>query len=198
MAQMGHGQTPEDHNLGLGWVYYGLARALTPAKAVVIGSMRGFVPLVIGKAMQDNGSGEVVFVDPSLVDDFWTKPAQVAAHFASHDVHNVRHFRNTTQEFVLTEDYRTLDGVGLLFIDGYHSQEQARFDHESFASKLVDGGVVLFHDSVRERVTRIYGEERAYTHTVNRYMDDLRADSSYEVLSLPVSDGVTIVRRTCG
>jgi predicted O-methyltransferase YrrM len=197
MSQMGHGQTAEDLNLGLGWVYYGLARALMPSSAVVIGSMRGFVPLVIAKALQDNGRGEVTFIDPSFVDAFWMDPKKVDDHFSSHGIHNVHHFRHTTQEFVLTEDFQRLENVGLLFVDGYHSEEQARFDHESFAAKMTANGVVLFHDSVRERVTRIYGEDRAYTHTVNRYMDHLRADRSFEVLAIPVADGLTIVRRAC-
>jgi hypothetical protein len=40
---------------------------------------------------------------------------------------------------------------------------------------------VLFHDSVRERVSRIYGPDKAYTHTVKRYMDALRADPTWQV-----------------
>ena len=46
MLRMGHGQRVEDRNLGLGWVYYALARLLRPEKVVVIGSYRGFAPLV--------------------------------------------------------------------------------------------------------------------------------------------------------
>ena len=69
---MGHSQSPEDRNLGLGWLYYALGRTLRPKVAVVIGSWRGFVPLVIGKALQDNQiPGELIFIDPSLADDFW-------------------------------------------------------------------------------------------------------------------------------
>jgi hypothetical protein len=77
MTGWGHFQRVADKNLGLGWIYYALARVLRPATAVVIGSYRGFVPLVLGKALQDNGGGEVIFVDPSLVDDFWKDPTAV-------------------------------------------------------------------------------------------------------------------------
>ena len=51
---MGHGQRVEDLNLGLGWLYYALARLLRPRIVVVIGSYRGFAPLVFGRALADN------------------------------------------------------------------------------------------------------------------------------------------------
>lgn len=40
LLRMGHNQSAEDLNLGLGWIYYGFARLLRPARAVVIGSRR--------------------------------------------------------------------------------------------------------------------------------------------------------------
>jgi hypothetical protein len=55
LLQMGHAQRKEDLNLGLGWLYYALGRVTRPSKAVVIGSYRGFVPLVIAKALADKG-----------------------------------------------------------------------------------------------------------------------------------------------
>lgn len=195
MVGMGHDQSQDDLNLGLGWIYYGLARTLRPKTVVVIGSYRGFVPLVLGKALQDNGQGEVIFIDPSLVDGFWKCPDCVKAHFATYGVHNIRHQPYTTQEFVDTETYRDLDNIGLLYIDGYHTAEFARFDHEAFADKMSANGVVLFHDSVRERRTRIYGDDLAYTHTVCHYMDELRADPKFEALSFPEGDGLTLVKK---
>ena len=53
MAGMGHGQRARDANLGLGWAYYALARILRPRTAVVIGSYRGFVPMVIARALPE-------------------------------------------------------------------------------------------------------------------------------------------------
>ena len=66
--------------------------------------LRGFAPSVIGKALLDNQeNARVVFVDPSLADDFWTDPDQVEAHFAELGTPNVGHFRARTQDFVETE-----------------------------------------------------------------------------------------------
>lgn len=195
MARMGHAQSIEDQNLGSGWIYYGLARALRPSTAVVIGSFRGFVPLVLGKALQDNGRGDVVFIDPSLVDDFWLSPPRVRRHFKNYGITNVRHYCCTTQEFVTTEGYRSLGEIGLLFVDGYHTEEQAQFDFAAFEPKLRSDALVLFHDSVRERQSSIYGENRAYTHSVCRFMESLRLDPAYQVLSLCLGDGLTVVSR---
>jgi predicted O-methyltransferase YrrM len=193
---MGHAQSLDDLNLGLGWIYYGLARARKPRRSVVIGSWRGFVPLVLARALDDNASGgEIVFIDPSLVDDFWADPARVRAHLDRFGGSRIRHLRTTTQEFVTTEAFRRLGEVDLLYVDGYHTREQAKFDHESFASLLGPDAIALFHDSVRPRLSKMYGEGRHYTHSVHLYMDELRASGAYDVFDLALSSGVTLVQR---
>ncbi len=196
LLRMGHRQRRADANLGMGWIYYGLARLIRPRRVVVIGSYRGFVPLVLGRALQDNGeAGEVVFVDPSMVDDFWTEPEAVDAHFAGHGVTNVRHHLATTQAFVETEAYGALDHVGIVFIDGWHTAEQARFDHEAFRDRLTPDGVTLFHDSLRGGRVSVYGPERAYERTVKDYVDELRRDDRLQVLDLDFKNGLSLVRR---
>ncbi len=193
MLRMGHGQRAEDLNLGLGWVYYGLARALRPRVAVVIGSYRGFVPAVVGRGLLDNAEGgEVHFIDPSLVDDFWRDPEAVRGHFRRLGAPNVRHHLATTQAFIETEAYRAMGEVGLLFIDGYHSAEQVRFDLGAFRGRLAPGALTLMHDSLRVRPSRIYGEP--YTHEVRTVVDELRQDPGLDVINLPIAEGVAIVR----
>jgi predicted O-methyltransferase YrrM len=192
----GHAQRASDQNLGLGWIYYGLARLIRPRTVVVIGSLRGFAPLVLGRALAENSEGGTVwFVDPSLVDDFWTDPQRVAAHFAHYGLRNIRHVAKTTQEFVTTSAYRDLAEIGILLVDGYHTHEQARIDHEAFAGKLLPDGIVLFHDSTQIVSSGIYGEDRRYDHTVVQYMDELKRDPPLQVLDLPVDSGLTLVRR---
>lgn len=195
LTRMGHGQRVEDVNLGLGWLYYALARIVRPTTAVVIGSYRGFAPLVLGRALADNTEpGTVYFIDPSYVDDFWKDPPAVQAHFAGHGVRNIRHFLMTTQQFVKTEAFRDLNDVGILFVDGYHSEEQAKFDYEAFRGKLSPQSLTLFHDSVRVRSSSIYGPQQRYEHTVKHYMERLKKEPALQVFDLPFFDGVTLVR----
>ena len=196
LAGMGHHERIEDANLGLGWIYYGLARMLRPQLVVVIGSWRGFVPLVIGKALADNlEGGTVTFTDPSLVDDFWNEPQEVTDWFAQFGVNNIQHYAMTIQQFVKTDHYRDLATFGMLFIDGYHSFEQVQLDHESFLPRLADDGIVLFHDSLRVRTSRIYGKDRVYDHQVVKYVDELKCRDDMQVMDLPYADGVTLVRK---
>ena len=122
LTSMGHLQRVEDANLGLGWIYYGLARVIRPKQVVIIGSYRGFVPLVLGKALADNlNGGQVIFIDPSFVDDFWKDAQSVRAHFALFDVGNIEHYLMTTQQFTQSEAYRSLNRLGMVFVDGYHA-----------------------------------------------------------------------------
>jgi predicted O-methyltransferase YrrM len=196
LRRMGHGQRLADRNLGLGWLYYALARAMRPATVVVIGSYRGFVPLVLSRALADNlEPGQVHFIDPSQVDDFWKDASRVAQHFAAYGANNIRHFLMTTQQFVASDAYRALPAVDMLFIDGYHSREQARFDYEAFAPRLTAGGLVLFHDSVQVMTSRIYGPDRIYEIRVKEFIDELKQDRGLQVLDLPFAQGVTLVRR---
>ena len=196
LLRMGHHQRAEDANLGLGWLYYALGRIIRPSTIVVIGSFRGFVPLVFSKALADNSEGgQVWFIDPSLADDFWKDPSAVRKFFGDFGASNIQHFLMTTQQFVMSEKYRSLAEVGIVFVDGYHSEEQARFDYEAFQGRLSTEGIVLFHDSVRVRTSRMYGPERPYEHRVRYFVDTLKKDSSLQVFELPFGDGVTLVRR---
>jgi predicted O-methyltransferase YrrM len=192
---MGHGQSLSDLNLGLGWVYYGLCRALRPRRIVCIGSYRGFVPILFARALKDNSDdGHVLFIDPSFVDDFWTNKAEVLSHFEKFDVGEIEHHCMTTQQFVASQHFAKLGSVDFLFIDGFHSAEQAQFDHEAFIPKLSPRHLVFFHDSLSNNLSTLYGEDKQYNFSVFEYVDELRASGRYQVLDVNVEHGLSIVR----
>ena len=197
LLRMGHSQRLDDLNLGLGWLYYGLVRVARPETIVVIGSWRGFCPLVLAKGIKDNlETGKVIFIDPSLADDFWTNPQNVKNHFDSFGIDNIEHFLLTTQEFVKTEAYSNLKKVDILFVDGYHSKEQAKFDYEAFEQLIPPQGFIWFHDSIGPKLsTKVYGEDKAYTYSVYQFMDELKHNKNLQVLDFPFDSGVTLVRK---
>lgn len=196
MLKKGHCQSSDDDNLGMGWLYYGFTRLIRPANVVVIGSWRGFSPIVFAKALNDNGDGgQVIFIDPSLVDDFWTDPRQVDAHFRRFEIDNIRHFLMTTQEFTGSPEYNLLKDVGIVFIDGYHSEEQAGFDFEAFEKKVSTGGLILFHDSVEESTTPIYGQDKVYRRRVKCFVDRLKKRTDLQIMDLPYAKGLSLVRK---
>jgi predicted O-methyltransferase YrrM len=200
LLRMGHSQSAADQNLGLGWLYYAFGRILRPRLAVVIGSWRGFVPLVLAKALQDNlEPGRVIFIDPSLADDFWMEAGRVNDYFRGFGVENIRHFRMTTQEFVTTGDYHALDKVGLVFIDSRHTEEQASFDYGAFSGLLEPRGFVMFHDSMVVRDDKVYGGENAYRMSVKDFVDRLKNDPSLQLLDVPFgATGLTLLRKLDG
>jgi predicted O-methyltransferase YrrM len=193
---MGHGQRLDDRNLGLGWLYYGLTRALRAKTVVVIGSYRGFAPLVFARALADNlENGTVYFIDPSFVNDFWKNPQAVQTYFASFGSDNIRHFLMTTQQFIGTQMCQSLRSVDIVFVDGYHSEEQARFDYQAFRERLAPNGLVQFHDSIHAMTSQIYGANRSYEHRVKEFIETLKQDRALQVFDLPYAQGVTLVRR---
>ncbi|MFM7087760.1 MAG: class I SAM-dependent methyltransferase [Cyanobium sp.] len=191
--EMGHNQNLERQDLGLGWLYYGLTRSLRPSRAVVIGSWRGFVPMLLAQALQDGGAdGELIFIDPSFVDDQWR--GDVPAYFAAYGLHRIRHVLQTSQQFLAACPLAE-QSVDLLFIDGFHSEEQCRLEFEGFSPYLTPQAMTLFHDSTSRISTTIYGADQPYTHTVWRYIDSLRQRPDLQVFDLDIAQGITLVQR---
>ena len=193
LCTMGHGQDADTGNLGMGWLYYALARMYRPNHVVCIGSWRGFVPLMFAQGLHDNGHGRVTFIDPGMVDDHWHDPGRVKAWFQGYGTTCIDHYCMTTQEFVDTEAYAEIQSVDILFVDGMHTCEQAQIDHQSFLPLMNTNSIALFHDSVSDRESRIYGQP--YGYTVYQYMDQLRQNPNLQVLDLPFENGLTMVRQ---
>jgi len=126
---------------------------------------------LIARGMQDNlEPGSVTFIDPGMVDDHWQDAEQVRTWFADHAVPNIQHYRMTTQEFVTTDAYRELDCIDMLFVDGMHIQEQARFDYTSFEHKMSVKSIALFHDSMTLFHSPVFGADRKYVFSVCDYI----------------------------
>jgi hypothetical protein len=53
---------------------------------------------------------------------------------------------------------------------------------------------VLFHDSVRHKLSPIYDRENPYKHTVCILMERLKKTPGLELFTLPFDDGLTLVR----
>jgi predicted O-methyltransferase YrrM len=62
---LGHNEKPANLNLGFGFLYYGLVRALRPRHILVIGSGFGFSLVCLALGLKDNDQGTLAFVDPA-------------------------------------------------------------------------------------------------------------------------------------
>jgi hypothetical protein len=172
-------QNTAPRNLGFGWLYYGLARNLRPDFAIVIGSARGFAPLCIARALQDNGHGEVLFIDPGYSGSgdpgwdgrgHWQHASEVTKWFDLFGLAGwIRHLKLRSDEAYAPVRARVAGhGTGLALIDGAHTYENSLQDFELVASLMTDGAV-LFHDATNPHcgVSRTLQTLRTRGHDVS-------------------------------
>jgi hypothetical protein len=202
---LGHHEDAVTLNLGFGFLYYGLARALRPKHVVVVGSGFGFSVVCLALALKDNAEGALSFVDPSysILKDGplrtvggasqWDDPAQVRAHFRRFGVDQVvTHFKMTSTEFFAGYTDRALPRIDLAFIDGNHSYEDVRHDFLATLRHSRRDSYLLLHD------TNIYVRELLRHAGVKRWLKVIdRRPECFEVVDFPFSSGVALVRVLC-
>lgn len=67
---LGHNEDPENANLGFGFLYYGIVRALRPNHVLVIGSGFGFRVVCLALGLKDNSKGRLTFVGEEITTYF--------------------------------------------------------------------------------------------------------------------------------
>lgn len=199
---LGHNEVPGELNLGFGFVYYGLVRALRPRHVLVIGSGFGFSVACLALGLRDNAAGRLTFVDPSysMLRDGpfntvggtaqWSDAGKVAQHFARFGVADlVTHHRMRSDEFFAGYEALRLPEIDLAFIDGNHAFEDVRHDFLAVLRHSRRNTYVLLHDS------NIYLRELVRHAGVKRWMKRLaQRKDLFEIVDFPFSSGVAIVR----
>lgn len=199
---LGHHEDPQTLNLGFGFLYYGLIRALRPQHVAVIGSGFGFSVVCLALAAKDNGVGQVSFVDPSYSvlrhgplrtvggTAQWDDPGRVRAHFDRFGVSpQVTHHKMTSAEFFAAYDGRGLPGIDVAFIDGNHSFEEVRHDFIEVCRHTRRNSYLLLHD------TNLYVREMIRHAGVKRWLKIVKRDGEcFEVVDFPFSSGVALIR----
>lgn len=199
---LGHHEDAQTLNLGFGFLYYGLIRALRPSHVAVIGSGFGFSVVCLALAVKDNGLGTVSFVDPSYSvlrhgplhtvggTAQWDDPERVRQHFARFGVAGqVTHFKATSAEFFAAYEDRGLPGIDVAFIDGNHSFEDVRHDFIEVCRRTHRNSYLLLHD------TNLYVREMVRHAGVKRWLKVVQRDAEcFEVVDFPFSSGVALVR----
>lgn len=199
---LGHNEVPKRLNLGFGFFYYGLVRALRPRHVLVIGSGYGFSVVCFALGVKDNDDGRVTFVDPSysLLKDGpfktiggnnqWSEPQKVREHFRQFGVeHVVSHHRQTSAEFFGAYDQHALPAIDVAFIDGSHAYEDVRHDFLRTVEHAHKNSYIFLHD------THLYVRELLHHAGVKRWLRIVKRQEEYfEVVNFPFSSGVALVR----
>lgn len=134
---------PHDMPIGDRIMLYALVRGLKPLHALEIGVRWGGSARIITNAMEDNGIGVLVGLDPDLTN-----------------------FRPKDQElhgrYILVEGYspestfkavEKLNGqLDFVFIDAVHTHDAVQADLAGVESFLSEGGHIVFHDTYHQGI----------------------------------------------
>ncbi|MCL4338900.1 class I SAM-dependent methyltransferase [Patescibacteria group bacterium] len=149
----GHQTNLTTGNLGYGFIHYSLILNLKPKRVLCVGSRKGFIPAICALACQENGFGDVDFVDAGFGPDDpnnwsgigWWKEVNPNKHFSFLDVKkNLTTHVMTTSEFAKRYKHK----YQYIYIDGDHSYEGVKRDYSLFWPRLDKGGFMAFHDVV--------------------------------------------------
>lgn len=198
---LGHHEEPQTLNLGFGFLYYGLARALRPRHVVVIGSGFGFSVVCLALGLKDNGFGHLSFVDPSYSvfkhgplhtvggTAQWDDPHKVYAHFGRFGVERlITHYKLTSAEF-FAEQANRLPKLDIVFIDGSHAYADVRRDFMNALHHTHRNSYVMLHD------TNIYLRELVRHAGVKRWLKVIAKEKDhFEVIDFPFASGMAIAR----
>lgn len=199
---MGHNEKPRNLNLGFGFLYYAVVRALQPKHALVIGSGYGFSVVCLALGMKDNGLGRLTFVDPSYSvfkqgpmktvggRSAWDKPEKVRRHFERFGVQDiVTHYKMRDDEFFPAYESLRLPPADLAFIDGNHAYKEVAYDFTEVLMRSHENTYIFLHD------TNLYLREFLHHAGVKRWTRRLKKeDRAFEFIDFPFSSGVALVR----
>src|SRR5262249_39120238 len=198
---LGHNEDRASLNLGFGFIYYGLVRALRPRHVLVIGSGFGFSVVCLALGLKDNQRGELTFVDPSYSvfregplrtlggAAHWDDPYKVRAHFQRFGVEKiVTHHKVTSAQLFADYHARGLPPIDLAFIDGSHTYRDVSDDFHNVLPHAHRHSYVLLHD------TNIYVRELVRHAGVKRFLKVVAArPADFEVVDFPFASGVALV-----
>jgi predicted O-methyltransferase YrrM len=139
---------PSDMKIEERLYLYSFIRGFRPERALEIGVLRGGSACIITNAMEDNGKGILVGVDPSPILEIRTST-----------LHGRYQLVTKPSPEGLPEARRLAGGkFDFVFIDGLHIYSQVARDIEGVLPHIMDGAYIMFHDAFHYGVGAAIGE----------------------------------------
>lgn len=128
---------------------YSLIRGFRPVNALEIGARWGGSARIITNAMEDNGIGRLVSVDPEVS----------AFQIKSKELHNRHELVEGYSPQITPEAVQKLSGnLDFVFIDALHIYDAVLADFKGVIPYLNDGAHVLFHDAYHQGINAAISE----------------------------------------
>jgi predicted O-methyltransferase YrrM len=141
---------PSDMKIDERLYLYSFVRGFRPARALEIGVLHGGSGCIIANAMEDNGLGVIVGVDPGP-----------EIYVPERDFHGRYRLVAKPSPEGLPEARRIAGGeFDFVFIDGLHMYDQVRLDIKGVLPLVCEGAYIMFHDAFH------YGVSSAITEAV--------------------------------
>jgi predicted O-methyltransferase YrrM len=197
VAEAAKGFMPSEEGLAL---YEAGLEAGTLGPLLEIGTYCGKSAVYLGAAAKERGT--VLFTI-----DHHRGSEEMQADWEHHDadlvdpltgvMNSFPFFQRTIEESGLSDDVVAIVGdsprlaahwttqLGLVFIDGAHSEEPAMADYESWAPKLLPGGLLAIHDVFVEPAEGGQGPFKVYERAKRDGYGDTTSTGSLRVLRAP-------------
>ena len=184
-------------NLGFGFIHYSFIRNIRPKKVLVVGSQRGYVPVICAKACKDEDhGGHVDFVDAGYdmnisyessrawggtgvwreIDESYWKPLEVQKYITMYCM--------TIENFVDKYPDRKYEYI---YIDADHNYDAVKSEFNLLWPKLKEDGFISFHDVVVRR------RAQAGRCGVKKFWDEIKGD--YHSFTFEQSNGLGIIQK---
>ncbi|SIO54319.1 Predicted O-methyltransferase YrrM [Rhodovulum sp. ES.010] len=164
-------------------VLYGLIRGLQPKSYLEIGIRFGGAARIVASAMEANGFGKAVGLDPDL-SEFRPGPKELYGRYST--------VRGYSPEDIGKAVALLDEPVDFAFIDAVHTYSAAKQDLAGVLPYLADSAHILFHDAFHQGVNQVVEEFLAE----NEGFHDHGIVSRNPNVGLPVSyDGMRLIRK---
>lgn len=140
---------PHDMPLGDRIVLYSLIRGLRPARYLEIGVRWGGSARIVSTAMEANGKGQAVGLEPNLR-NFRPRPRELFGRFAG------------IEGFSPEDTHKAVKALGgapdFVFIDAVHTYEAVKADLNGVVEYLAPNGTILLHDAFHQGIDQATNE----------------------------------------
>jgi predicted O-methyltransferase YrrM len=181
--------------LGFGLLHYSLIQNLKPKNILVVGSLKGYIPVIAAMACRDNQFGQVDFVDAAYDDEekgknwqgigLWKKinPKEYFSKVGVQDY--IKTHVMTTAEFAKKYPKKKYQYI---YIDGDHSYEGVKLDYSLFYPRLEKNGLMSFHDIVAS------GKLAGGLYGVKKFWQELKNKEKI-IFPFPTNSGLGILQK---